>query len=1248
MFNKKNNGFTLMELLVTMGIAVVLGSVAMSNYFSYQSTVSIDGAANELLGNLRDAQQRAISQDQQSAWGVYINAVSDDNDYYELFYGNSRSTGTVVSKTVLPVDLEFLVPAQGSVSEINFAKSTGLPNHDYTLIIVSKRNSTLARTISFNMSTGLIASSENLGSGPTLSSITPNSALNSAPVNITALVGTGFQQGALLKLTKSGNPDLICTNMAFVNSALLTGTCDVTGKSGGTWNTVVVNPDGQSATLANSFTLIGVSVPGFVSSFSAVVGNQQLVLNWGAPLDNGGATITSYKVYRSTTSGAETLLTSGGCSGLGSVLTCTDSGLTNGTTYYYKISAVNSVGEGALSSEISYIPASVPTAPQNFAVSSGNQQLVLNWGAPLDNGGATITSYKVYRSTTSGAETLLTSGGCSGLGSVLTCTDSGLTNGTTYYYKISAVNSVGEGALSSESSATTFTTPTAPQNFAAISGKQKIVLNWTAPSNNGGSSITNYEIYRGASSGGETLLAEVGSVLTYTDSGLANGSTYYYKVAAKNIIGIGTQSSESSATTLTEWRRIFVTSTSYSGNLGGLSGADSLCQTRANAVSLGGTWKAWLSDETTNASDRLYHDTVAYVNMNNDKVANNWTDLTDGSLTSAIQYNESGVSTAGQAWTGSYSDGTKYFSQDCTAWTSTTGTGGDAGLSGIVTSTTGSWSYNGTNSCNTSLPLYCVEQPPFSAPDAPTINTVYAGNSRVSVLFSAPSSDGGSPITSYTVTSNPGNITANASASPIIVTGLTNGIPYTFTVTATNAIGTGPASVPSSSVTLPTVFSRLFVTSLKYNGNLGGLSGADAKCQARADAASLGGIWKAWLSDSTTDASARLFHNTVPYVDILGNLVANDWTGLTSSNLIMPIKYDEFGVEYTDQYYPNPTSLAVHTNTYANGTRIATQSVYTCSDWTYASNYDQYSMWHGFTRRSDSTWSYDPNWYGLGCPIEQFLYCFEQPTAPSAPENLLALRSSVATEVALSWTAPSNNGGLPITGYKIYRGTTSGGETLLATIGNVLTYTATGHTSGITYYYKVSAVNSVGEGSLSIEALGYPGAKRIFVTSTAYNGNLGGVAGANSICQTRANAASLGGTWKALICSSTQDARSVPTYGTNSAFVRVDGVYISANTSSPNDLFDGTIANSLNKTEFNGTLSRVLDSIETGCLTTGLRQTDSNTYMCSDWTSSSAAGPPYKNASGPLSTDETLYGYYMGGSAYGCAYTNLHIYCIEI
>ncbi|MFA5386625.1 MAG: fibronectin type III domain-containing protein, partial [Candidatus Paceibacterota bacterium] len=99
-----------------------------------------------------------------------------------------------------------------------------------------------------------------------------------------------------------------------------------------------------------------------------------------------------------------------------------------------------------------------PTAPQSLAATNGNTQSVLTWSAPSSDGGASITSYKVYRGTTSNGEILLSSGGCSGLGNVLTCTDTGLTNGTTYYYKVSAVNSVGEGSQSSEATAT----PAAP------------------------------------------------------------------------------------------------------------------------------------------------------------------------------------------------------------------------------------------------------------------------------------------------------------------------------------------------------------------------------------------------------------------------------------------------------------------------------------------------------------------------------------------------------------------------------------------------------------------------------------------------------------------------------------------------------------------------------------------------------------------------------------------------------------------
>ncbi|MCX6271535.1 MAG: DUF1566 domain-containing protein [Bacteroidetes bacterium] len=89
-------------------------------------------------------------------------------------------------------------------------------------------------------------------------------------------------------------------------------------------------------------------------------------------------------------------------------------------------------------------------------------------------------------------------------------------------------------------------------------------------------------------------------------------------------------------------------------------------------------------------------------------------------------------------------------------------------------------------------------------PGAPTIGTATVSCNLASVTFIAPVSDGGSPITSYTATSSPGNITGTlnqAGSGTIIVTGLTIGIVYTFTVTATNAIGTGPASAASNSVT---------------------------------------------------------------------------------------------------------------------------------------------------------------------------------------------------------------------------------------------------------------------------------------------------------------------------------------------------------------------------------------------------------------------------------------------------------------
>ena len=90
---------------------------------------------------------------------------------------------------------------------------------------------------------------------------------------------------------------------------------------------------------------------------------------------------------------------------------------------------------------------------------------------------------------------------------------------------------------------------------------------------------------------------------------------------------------------------------------------------------------------------------------------------------------------------------------------------------------------------------------PVTVPGAPTGVSATPGNASATVSFSAPSNTGGTVITSYTVTSNPGGITATGTGSPITVSGLTNGTPYTFTVRATNSVGTGIASAASNSVT---------------------------------------------------------------------------------------------------------------------------------------------------------------------------------------------------------------------------------------------------------------------------------------------------------------------------------------------------------------------------------------------------------------------------------------------------------------
>ena len=291
---------------------------------------------------------------------------------------------------------------------------------------------------------------------------------------------------------------------------------------------------------SNEASATPMSAPSPPRNLAAVAGVGQVTLTWFVPLDNGGSVITNYSVYRGTVQGNTSFLIS-----LGNVLTYTDTNVTIGVTYYYEVSALNSFGESPRSNEASATPAAQPTtpsAPQNLQAFGGNGRVTLTWQPPSSDGGSLITNYRVYEETSPGNEVLIAE-----LGNVLTHTVFGLMNGQTYHFFVRAWNAVGESVSSNRASATPATLPDQPTGLVASAGDEQITLAWSPPTDDGGSSVTGYNVYRGTSSGGETFLISVGDVLTYVDTGLTNGQRYYYKVSATNVVGEGALSTEANA-----------------------------------------------------------------------------------------------------------------------------------------------------------------------------------------------------------------------------------------------------------------------------------------------------------------------------------------------------------------------------------------------------------------------------------------------------------------------------------------------------------------------------------------------------------------------------------------------------------------------------------------------------------------------------------------------------------------------------
>ncbi|MFZ2414798.1 MAG: LamG-like jellyroll fold domain-containing protein, partial [Minisyncoccia bacterium] len=252
--------------------------------------------------------------------------------------------------------------------------------------------------------------------------------------------------------------------------------------------------------------------------------------------------------------------------------------------------------------------------------------------------------------------------------------------------------------------------PATPVNLYAEANSTGIALSWYSASD---PTITNYKIYRGTSSGNESLLATIGQGGTiYNDAKTPHNTLYYYKVTAVNSYGESAYSNEVSATS-PNFKYIFASATATYGSLGGYTGANTKCNTYAANAGLPGTYKAWISDAAgiTAATNISTHAQVPYKKVNGTVVANNWTDLTDGTLTSAINMSETGGTPATTAvWTNTLTTGERQStgSYSCsTVWSrSTSSYNGNKGLN---TSTSSTWTSNSYAKCNTNAVLYCVE-----------------------------------------------------------------------------------------------------------------------------------------------------------------------------------------------------------------------------------------------------------------------------------------------------------------------------------------------------------------------------------------------------------------------------------------------------------------------------------------------------------------------------------------------------------
>jgi len=322
-----------------------------------------------------------------------------------------------------------------------------------------------------------------------------------------------------------------------------------------TFTVKAINAIGKSVASAGTSKL-PVTVPGKPATILlGSTGNGSITVTYTAPTLDGGSAVTGYTVQAFAPLDTEAADT---CESNVSTLTCTLTGLTNGVKYTVKAFAKNAVGTGTASSSLkNVVPATTPGKATITTVTAGAGQVTVAWTAPVSNGGSAITGYTVQAFNAAGTVAIDSKTCTPATATGTNCIVTGLTNGTTYTFKVTAANVKGGTASDLSATATPAAAPAAPGSpLATAKTGKKVTITWTVPASNG-SAITGYTVQAYTWNGSATTIVTAkkctitsGSTTTCDITGLNAGTQYKFTITATNAKGTSTAATTAAVTAL--------------------------------------------------------------------------------------------------------------------------------------------------------------------------------------------------------------------------------------------------------------------------------------------------------------------------------------------------------------------------------------------------------------------------------------------------------------------------------------------------------------------------------------------------------------------------------------------------------------------------------------------------------------------------------------------------------------------------